>query len=59
VREKQHERQIMPAKPLGASYARVNLFPPIKRGLTRRDEPRGGISGSKKAAGFKEPCGFY
>jgi hypothetical protein len=48
VREKQHEREIMPEKPPRAVMRAVDLF--AKRGSNQKEmsSPWGGISGSQK-----------
>ena len=59
VREKQHEREIIPAKPLGAVMRVSDLF--AKRGSNQKEMSSPGRDQwqPKKTAGFKEPCGFY
>jgi len=59
VREKRHERQIMPEKPPRAVMRVADLF--AKRGSNQKEmsRPGAGSVAAKKAAGFKEPCGFY
>ena len=59
VREKQPEREIMPAKPPRAVMRVADLF--AKRGSNQKEmsSPGAGSVAAKKTAGFKEPCGFY
>jgi hypothetical protein len=59
VREKQHEREIMPEKPPRAVMRVVDLF--AKRGSNQKEmsSPWGGISGSqKKPQDSKNPAAF-
>jgi hypothetical protein len=55
----EHEREIMPEKPPRAVMRVADLF--AKRGSNQKEmsSPRAGSLAAKKAAGFKEPCGFY
>jgi hypothetical protein len=58
VREKQRKREITPAKPPRAVIRVADLF--AKRGSNQKEMSSHGAASvrAKKAAGFKEPCGF-
>jgi hypothetical protein len=53
------EREIMPAKPPRVVIRVADLF--AKRGSNQKEMSSHGAGSmpAKKAAGFKEPCGFY
>ena len=55
----EHQREIMPEKPPRAVMRVADLF--AKRGSNQKEMSSHGAASvaAKKAAGFKEPCGFY
>jgi hypothetical protein len=56
----EREREIMPAKPPRVVMRVADLYSPIKRGSNQKEMSHAAASvRAKKAAGFKEPCGFY